>query len=49
MINFNNEWLWLGNLGQAMIWLLFVTALVSTIFYYFNTKNETDSFKNGQE
>jgi len=45
MINFNNEWLWLGNLGQAMVWLLFVTALVSTIFYYSNTKNETDSFK----
>ena len=45
MIDFNNEWLWLGNLGQAMVWVLFVTALVSTIFYYSNTKNDTDSFK----
>ena len=42
IITFNGEWLWLGNLGQIFVVLMFVTALLSTIFYFRSVRNDSN-------
>lgn len=34
LITFNGEWLWLGNLGHIFTVIMFVTAILSTVFYF---------------
>jgi cytochrome c-type biogenesis protein CcmF len=45
ILTFKNEWLWLGNLGQAFIILTFMSAVASMIFFYQHEKNGNDVFK----
>ncbi len=40
IIEFKNEWLWLGNLGELFMVLMFISAIVSAFFYF---KNNQDS------
>ncbi len=40
IIEFKNEWLWLGNLGELFMVLMFMSAIVSAVFYF---KNNLDS------
>lgn len=42
--HFNNEWLWLGNLGQFFVILTFVTALISMVSYYRHEKSNESAF-----
>lgn len=44
MVEFQNEWLWLGNLGQFFIILLFISSLLSLFFYYKNYKTSESTF-----
>ncbi len=39
LIQFKNEWLWLGNLGEMFMVLMFMSALVSAFFYFKNNQN----------
>ncbi len=44
-LTFNNEWLWLGNLGQAFIILTFLSAVASMIFFFKHEKTQDIAFK----
>ena len=43
-MQFQNEWLWLGNLGQFFIILLFVSSLLSLFFYFKNQQTNEASY-----
>jgi len=43
-MQFQNEWLWLGNLGQLFIILLFVSSLFSLFFYFKNQQTNEASY-----
>lgn len=40
---FNNEWLWLGNLGHVFTVISFISVILSTFFYWRNTNQESHS------
>ncbi len=40
IISFVGEWLWLGNLGQFFSVLMFVTAILSAVFYFRSERNQ---------
>ncbi len=44
-IIFNNEHLWIGNLGKISVILAFVTSIASFIFYALSTKESFSHFK----
>ena len=45
VVNFKNEWLWLGNLGQAFIIITFLSAFAAMIFYYKHEKSGDNAFR----
>ncbi len=45
VVNFKNEWLWLGNLGQAFIIITFLSAFAAMIFYYKHEKSGDVAFR----
>ena len=46
MIQYIGEHLWVGQLGQFLIFLAFVTALLSTISYALGTNEQEETQKN---
>jgi cytochrome c-type biogenesis protein CcmF len=43
LIQFKNEWLWLGNLGEMLMVLMFMSALISAVFYFKNNQHPSET------
>ena len=43
-IIFNGEWLWMGNLGHFFTVIMFITAILATIFYFKAERKQSEAF-----